>query len=279
MTIPFLLLTPLLSAAGLIYYISRHGVHFLEPTICLIYVMTIAFIISSGYHRYFAHKTYQCHPALKIFYLVLGCAAMQQSAFVWAADHRMHHRYVDTDKDPYNIQKGFWWAHIGWLLSKDPSHRNRLAEIAPDLAKDRWVMWQNRYWLLLSVPLTFGIPLLIGFWIGRPVGMLLWAGFLRIVISHQTTFTINSIAHKFGTQPYTDENSARDVWWLAPLLFGENYHNYHHRFQSDYRNGVKWYQFDPSKWILWVLSRYPAGHESSSNPASADPACADRNGS
>jgi stearoyl-CoA desaturase (delta-9 desaturase) len=169
----------------------------------------------------------------------------------------MHHRYVDTEKDPYNIKKGFWWAHIGWLFAKDPAHRDRLAEISPDLYKDPWVRWQHRYWLLMSIPLTFGMPLLIGFLIGRPFGMLLWAGFLRIVISHQTTFTINSIAHKFGTQPYTDENSARDVWWLAPFLCGENYHNYHHRFQSDYRNGVKWYQYDPSKWVLWLLSHTP----------------------
>jgi len=253
-TIPFLSLTPLLSAAALLYYIPRYGVHPLEPIVCAVYVMIVALVVSGGYHRYFAHKTYQCHPFLKIFYLVVGCAALQQTALVWATDHRMHHRYVDTEKDPYNIQKGFWWAHMGWLFAKDPAHRDRMALIAPDLAKDPWVMWQHKHWIWISVLLTAGLPLFVGFLIDRPFGMLLWAGLLRVVITHQTTFTINSIAHKFGTQPYTDENSAKDVWWLAPFLCGENYHNYHHRFQSDYRNGVKWYQYDPSKWMLWILS-------------------------
>jgi stearoyl-CoA desaturase (delta-9 desaturase) len=257
LTAPFLVLTFLISGVGLALYIPRYGVHPLEPIVCAIFVFVIAMVVSGGYHRYFAHKTFQCHPILKIFYLIIGAAAFQQSALVWATDHRMHHRYVDTDKDPYNIKKGFWWAHAGWLFAKDPGHRANILAIAPDLVKDKWVMWQHKYWMWISIPLAVGLPLFIGYLIGRPVGMFLWAGFLRVVITHHTTFTINSIAHKFGTQPYTDENSARDVWWLAPLLCGENYHNYHHRFQSDYRNGVKWYQYDPTKWALWLLSHTP----------------------
>lgn len=254
-TSSFLFITLLLSIVGLAFYIPRYGVHPLEPLLCAAYVSVVAMVVSSGYHRYFAHKTYECHPALKIFYLIVGAAAFQQSALIWAVDHRMHHRYVDTEQDPYNIKQGFWYAHVGWLLKQDPAHRSEMLSLAPDLAKDRWVMWQHKYWLLLSLPLAFGIPLLIGFWMDRPLGVFLWVGILRIVISHHTTFTINSIAHKFGVQPYTDKNSARDVWWLAPLLWGENYHNYHHRFQSDYRNGVRWYHYDPSKWTLWLFSK------------------------
>lgn len=251
----FLTLTLLLSIAGFIYYIPRYGIHPLEPIVCGLFVFVVAMVVSGGYHRYFSHKTFECHPVLKIFYLIVGAAAFQQSALVWAADHRMHHQHVDTELDPYNIKKGFWYAHIGWLFDKDPAHRKNIASIAPDLVKDPWVMWQHKYWLLISLPLALGIPLLLGFLIGRPVGMLLWACVFRIVITHHTTFTINSIAHKFGKQPYTDKNSARDVWWLAPFLCGENYHNYHHRFQSDYRNGIKWYHYDPTKWALWILSK------------------------
>lgn len=251
----FLSLTFLISIAGLAYYIPRFGVHPLEPIVCAIFVFVVAMVVSGGYHRYFAHKTFQCHPVVKIFYLIVGATAFQQSALVWAADHRIHHQHVDTELDPYSIKKGFWYAHIGWLFAKDPAHRKNIAAIAPDLVKDPWVMWQHKYWLLISLPLAFGIPLLIGFMIGRPLGMFLWAGILRIVITHHTTFTINSIAHKFGTQPYTDKNSAKDVWWLAPFLCGENYHNYHHRFQSDYRNGVRWYHYDPTKWALWLMAK------------------------
>lgn len=251
----FLSLTFLISIAGLIYYIPHFGIHPLEPILTAIFVFVVAMVVSGGYHRYFSHKTFQCHPLVKIFYLVVGAAAFQQSALVWSADHRMHHQHVDTELDPYNIKKGFWHAHIGWLFAKDPAHRNKIASIAPDLIKDPWVMWQHKYWLLISLPLAFGIPLLIGFLIGRPMGMFLWVGVLRIVITHHTTFTINSIAHMFGTQPYTDKNSARDCWWLAPFLCGENYHNYHHRFQSDYRNGIKWYHYDPTKWALWLMEK------------------------
>ncbi|MBI2340553.1 MAG: acyl-CoA desaturase [Deltaproteobacteria bacterium] len=256
-TLPFLLLTVFIAFGGLAFYIPRYGVHPLEPIVCAVYVFIIAMVVSGGYHRYFAHKTFQCHPILKVFYLIVGAAAFQQSALVWASDHRFHHRYVDTDKDPYNIKKGFWWAHIGWQLAKDPESRSTLLDNVPDLAKDKWVMRQHKYWIWVSIPLAFGIPLLIGLLIGRPMGMLLWAGILRIVITHHTTFTINSVAHKFGAQPYSDENSARDVWWLAPLLCGEHNHNYHHRFQGDYRNGVRWHHYDPTKWALWLLSHTP----------------------
>jgi len=253
-TAPFNILMPLLAMVGLPLYIVHSGVHFLEPLLLVIFLYAIAFVVSSGYHRYFAHKAYACHPVLKAFYLIVGCAAFQQSALVWSADHRMHHRFTDTDKDPYSMSKGFWWAHMGWIFAEDPKYRRDIFAEVPDLAKDRMVMWQHKYWMVIGTVLAFGIPLAIGFAIGRPLGMLLWAGVLRVVLTLQTTFTINSIAHYFGTQPYSDSNSARDCWWLAPILFGENYHNYHHSFQADYRNGIRWYQWDPSKWMLWLMS-------------------------
>jgi len=256
LTVPVLSLTFFGSLLGLAFYIPRYGVHPAEPIFCFAFVYLVAMVVSGGYHRYFAHKTFQAHPILKMYYLIVGCAAMQQSALVWASDHRFHHRYVDTDKDPYDIKKGFWWAHIGWLLAEDPESRKTLLQNVPDLAKDRWVMWQHRYWVWISLPLSIGIPLLIGFWIGRPMGMFLWGVLLRIAVTHHTTFTINSIAHYFGKQPYSDANSARDVWWLAPILCGENYHNYHHCFQGDYRNGIRWYHWDPTKWALWIASKF-----------------------
>jgi len=255
LTVPVLTLTLFGGLVGLAFYIPRHGIHPLEPIFCAAFVFVVAMVVSGGYHRYFAHKAFQCHPALKLFYLIVGCAALQQSALVWASDHRCHHRYVDTDKDPYNAKKGLWWSHIGWLLAEDPASRKNLLRNAPDLARDRWVMWQHKYWIWISLPLAIGLPLLIGFLIGRPMGMFLWGVLLRIAITHHTTFTINSLAHRFGSQPYSDACTARDVWWLAPILCGENYHNYHHCFQSDYRNGVRWYHWDPTKWALWTLAK------------------------
>jgi stearoyl-CoA desaturase (delta-9 desaturase) len=253
--LPFLTLTVLGTALGLVIYIPTYGIHPLEPIYFGISVYGIAWVVSSGYHRYFSHKAFTCHPLLKIFFLITGCAALQQSALVWASDHRMHHRFVDTEKDPYNIKKGFWWAHIGWIFADDPQGRSSLLEYAPDLAKDKWVLWQNKYWIWIALPLTVGLPLALGIAIDRPFGMLLWGALLRVVVTHHTTFTINSIAHYFGTQPYSDDNSSKDVWWLGPFLCGENYHNYHHSFPGDYRNGIRWYHWDPSKWVLWSLSK------------------------
>jgi stearoyl-CoA desaturase (delta-9 desaturase) len=115
-------------------------------------------------------------------------------------------------------------------------------------------MWQHRWYLPLVVLFTFALPTYIGLIGGRPVGGLLWGGFLRVVMVHHTTFFINSLAHLYGTRPYDLKGTARDSWWLAPLTFGEGYHNFHHKFQADYRNGIKWWQFDSTKWFINFLA-------------------------
>lgn len=254
---PFFVLTTLIAVVGLSIYIPRYGIHPLEPILTAVFVFVVAMVIAAGYHRLFSHRSYQCHPLLKALFLIVGSTAFQQSALKWSSDHRLHHRYVDSEKDPYSIKKGLWWAHIGWVFAKDPPGWEKRMTNVSDLQKDRWVRWQHRHWFWLGGLLSVAIPLMIGFLIGRPMGMLLWAGFLRVVISHQTTFTVNSLAHKFGRQPYSDRDSSRDVWWLAPFLCGEAYHNYHHSFQSDYRNGIRWYHWDPAKWAIWLGSHTP----------------------
>jgi len=116
------------------------------------------------------------------------------------------------------------------------------------------VMFQHRYYVPLAVGLNFALPLAIGFAVGDPLGVFLLAGLLRLVVNHHFTFFINSLAHMWGSQPYTDENSARDNGALALITYGEGYHNFHHIFQNDYRNGVRWWQYDPSKWLIATLS-------------------------
>ncbi len=251
----FTILITLGAVGGLAYYIPRHGVHFLEPLVMVVLVYFYGMLVAGAYHRYFSHRTFECNPFLKAFMLIFSCGALQNSALKWAAQHRLHHRFVDTPQDPYSIKKGFWWAHWGWLFAPDAQTEEDWRQIAPDLAQDSMVNWQHRLWIPVGFLLSLGLPLALGFIIGRPLGMFLWAGLLRLVISHHTTFTINSIAHYFGKQPFSDRDSSRDVWWLAPFLCGEAYHNYHHTFQSDYRNGIRWYHWDPVKWLLWLLHR------------------------
>lgn len=208
--------------------------------------------ITGGYHRLFSHPTYKASWPLKLFYLIFGAASVQNSALKWSADHRMHHRKVDQEEDPYNIRRGFWWAHMGWVLAKakGPDYAH-----VPDLMADKLVQWQHRWYLPLAVIFGAVVPTALGFLWGDPIGGLLVAGFLRLVVQYHATFAVNSVAHYIGSQPYTDENSARDHFVTAVITLGEGYHNFHHRFQGDYRNGVRWFQLDPTKWFVWSLSK------------------------
>ncbi|MEP4102294.1 fatty acid desaturase, partial [Paraglaciecola sp.] len=119
---------------------------------------------------------------------------------------------------------------------------------------DKIVMWQHNNYLAIMLTANFGIPMLLGWLNGDIWGMLLLAGVFRLVVVHHVTFFINSLAHIWGRQPYTDANSARDNDILAFFTFGEGYHNYHHIFEYDYRNGIKWWQFDPTKWLIRSLA-------------------------
>ena len=210
--------------------------------------------ITGGYHRLWAHKSYDAHWSLRLIYLVFGTMALQNSVFIWASGHRTHHLNVDdVDKDPYSIRRGFWFAHIGWMIREYDSGKPDLTNI-PDLRRDPMLAFQHRFYVPLALLANFGLPLLAGWLIGDVWGTFILAGVLRLVVSHHVTFFINSLAHMWGSRPYTDENSARDNGVLAFFTYGEGYHNYHHIFAHDYRNGVRWWQWDPTKWLIAGLS-------------------------
>ena len=223
--------------------------------------------ITGGYHRLFAHPTYRASRALRAFYLVFGAASVQNSALKWASDHRTHHARTDREDDPYNVRRGFWWAHIGWILFKEPA--DRVAHNVKDLAADSLVRWQDRHYVLLAAAVAGVVPPLLGSLWGDALGALLVAGFLRLVLQWHATFAVNSFAHLFGHQPYSRATSARDSSWTALITLGEGYHNFHHRFQSDYRNGVRWFHFDPTKWFVWTLSKLGITRNLRRTPAAA----------
>ena len=211
--------------------------------------------ITGGYHRLWSHKSYEAHPALKWFYALWGAGALQNSILIWSSDHRRHHRYVDdNERDPYSAGRGLWFSHIGWMLreynTNEPDFSN-----AKDLQRDPIVMFQDKHYVALTLLMNVGLPLLLGIWHGDIIGTLLLVGLLRLVVNHHVTFFINSLAHYWGSRPYTESNSARDNGFLAFLTYGEGYHNYHHIFQTDYRNGIRWWQWDPTKWMISACSR------------------------
>lgn len=221
-------------------------------------VLTIGFAgisITAGYHRLWSHRAYDANPVLRFCFAIGGALAIQNSVLHWASDHREHHKHVDdNDHDPYSAGRGFWYSHIGWMLREYQQHRYTNYENVKDLQQDKIVMWQHRHYLTLTLLTSIGWPLLVGFLVDDIWGALLLVGFMRVVLNHHTTFFINSLAHMWGKQTYTDRSSARDNGWLALLTFGEGYHNYHHIFSADYRNGIKWYHFDPTKWLIRACS-------------------------
>ena len=210
--------------------------------------------ITGGYHRLWAHKTYQAHPALKWFYALWGAGALQNSILIWASDHRRHHRHVDdNDLDPYSAGRGLWFSHIGWMLRSWPSGKEDFDNVK-DLMRDPIVMWQEKHYHAITWTMNLVPPLLVGLITGDWLANLLLMGFARLVFTHHTTFFINSLAHFWGRRPFSDENSARDNGFLAFFTYGEGYHNFHHRFQTDYRNGIRWFDYDPTKWLIRVCS-------------------------
>ncbi|MEO8198665.1 MAG: fatty acid desaturase [Thermoanaerobaculia bacterium] len=244
----FLAISPVIGIVGTAVYALNFGIAWWQPTLCLVLFFTIGLSIGSGYHRYFSHRAYECHPALESVMLFFGAMALQNSALQWGRDHREHHRFVDTDRDPYNINRGALWAHIAWIFYKQGPERN--FDAVPDLLRNPRVMWQHRWSKFIGIGVGLGLPTLVGLFFGSPLGGLLWGGFLRIVLVHHTTFFINSLAHMWGKRPYSTENSARDNWFLAFFTHGEGFHNFHHAFPSDFRNGIRWYHWDPNKWLI-----------------------------
>jgi stearoyl-CoA desaturase (Delta-9 desaturase) len=252
----FLIGTLLLSITAVPVYLWFFGIDPFQIVLFFAMLAACGFSITLGYHRLFSHLTFKAHWIVRFFTVIFGAAAFENSVLLWSCEHRSHHKHVDHDDDPYCISKGLFYAHMGWLMFKLkplPSFDN-----VADLKKDPLLVWQDRYIHLIAVLVAFVLPASIGFlWGGwkAALGAFLIAGVLRVVVLQHATFCINSLCHYIGAQPYSSKCSARDSWILAIFTFGEGYHNYHHEFQHDYRNGVKTWQIDPTKWIIWILSK------------------------
>lgn len=247
--------TFLVSVTLVPWYGFTYGFETFEVVSLILGIFVCGLSITGGYHRLWSHRTYKAHWSVRVLYALGGAFALQNSAIHWSSDHRRHHKHVDhDDKDPYSATKGFWYSHIGWMLREYQQNIYSDYTNVRDLEKDKVAVWQHKYYVQLAALMNIGLPLLVGFLYGDIWASLLLLGVLRLVLSHHFTFFINSWAHMFGSQPYTDRNTARDNALLAIFTHGEGYHNYHHIFETDYRNGIKWYQYDPTKWLINVLA-------------------------
>jgi stearoyl-CoA desaturase (delta-9 desaturase) len=252
----FLIGTFLTTVLGVPAYIWHYGLDWFQISLFLFFTASTGISITLGYHRLFSHLTFQALWPVKLFTLLFGAAAFEGTVLVWAADHRRHHKFTDEEDDPHDISRGFFHAHIGWLLFRT-GPETPLTWVR-DLQKDPLAVWQHKYYVPLALTMGFLLPLLIGYlWGGwtAALGAFLMAGAARIVFVHHMTFCINSLCHWIGKQPYSSKCTARDSLIMAFFTFGEGYHNFHHEFQYDYRNGVKPWQFDPTKWAIWLLNK------------------------
>ena len=214
--------------------------------------------VTTGYHRLYAHRTYKTRRPAELLLLFFATMSGQGSALRWAHDHRIHHRHVDTDRDPYGTPKGFWYSHVLWLFRPPPAWQPRLVR---DLSANPLLAFQDRYygWLFAGTNLLFvGLAALA---LGDLAGCVVFLLLVRLAVVHHCTWFINSIAHIWGSKPFSTEHSAVNNFVVALLTFGEGYHNYHHTFAGDYRNGVRWYQFDPPKYLIWMMSKLGLARE------------------
>ena len=245
---------PLAAIVFVPWYGIVHGYSVASVVVALALLWAGGLAITAGYHRLWSHRTYNAHWTVRILYMLFGAMSLQNSILIWGSQHRTHHRYVDDwDKDPYSAKRGFWFSHMGWILRDYPSGENDFSN-ARDLERDPIVMFQHRWYVPLTIFMNIPFVLALGWLVGDVWGVFLLGSVLRLVVNHHFTWFINSLAHMWGSQPYTDENTARDNPALAFLTYGEGYHNFHHIFQNDYRNGIRWWHWDPTKWLIAALS-------------------------
>ncbi len=242
--------TPLCAVTLVPLYALHNGYDAVEWLAFMLLAGFCGISITAGYHRLWSHKTYKAHPLLRFLFALGGACALQNDVFNWASDHRRHHQHVDdNDRDPYSAGRGLWFSHIGWIIRDYPSGERDFSNIK-DLQRDPILRWQHKHYLSLVLLMNVGLPAFLGYLNGDIIGMLLLAGLLRLVLSQHVTWLINSAAHRWGKRNYSEKSSARDNPVLALFTYGEGYHNYHHTFQWDYRNGIKWYHYDPTKWLI-----------------------------
>jgi len=253
----FLITYQTLLLLGLPFYFAYATLHTGTIVTAFVLFWLTGLSVTAGYHRYFAHRSYKAHPLVESLLVFFGTMAVQSSILRWSFEHRIHHAFVDTDKDPYCIQKGFWYAHFGWMLEKpqkiDP-------KVVADLMSNKLITFQHKYYPILMLLCNALVFVSVGYAFQDYLGAFVLACWTRIFLLHHCTWFINSLAHTWGSREFSKEQSAVNNFVIALLTFGEGYHNYHHVFANDYRNGIRWYHFDPTKWLIWGLSKLGLTH-------------------
>ncbi len=223
------------------------GITWQAAAICVGLYWLRIFGIGAGYHRFFSHRAYSTSRAFQFVLAVLAQSSAQKSVIWWASKHRHHHLYSDTETDVHSPRhKGFIYSHLGWIFSR--KHDKADLDKVTDLTRYPELMWLHKFELVPAVLLGAACYLAAG-WPGLVVGF-----FWSTVLVYHATFCINSLAHVKGTTRYVTGDDSRNNWLLAVFTMGEGWHNNHHAFQSSVRQGFRWWEYDPTYYLLVVLS-------------------------
>ncbi len=205
------------------------------------------FGITGVYHRYFSHKGYKTSRVFQFVLAFIGTMATQKGPLWWASTHRRHHRYSDQEGDPHSpVRDGFWYAHQGWIFDDKWGGTNM--EGIRDYAKYPELVWLNQNHMVGPITLAVICYLVAGF------PGLVWGYALSTTLLWHATYSINSLAHKFGTRRYETKDDSRNNWFLALITFGEGWHNNHHYYMASARNGFRWWEYDFTYYILRALA-------------------------
>jgi stearoyl-CoA desaturase (Delta-9 desaturase) len=261
---------PLLALVAAVPFAWGWGLTWVDVAIAAVFYVVSGLGITVGYHRYFTHGSFKAKRPLRIALALAGSLAMQGSVIDWVADHRRHHAFSDKEGDPHSpwlfgtgpvaLARGFWHSHMGWLFDRDQTNEERFT---PDLLADRDIARVDRLFIVWSVA-TLVLPALLGgllswSWWGALTAFF-WAGLVRVGLLHHVTWSINSICHMMGDQPFAARDHSRNVWPLAVLSFGESWHNLHHADPTCARHGVQRGQVDISARVIWAFEKLGWAH-------------------
>lgn len=254
---------PLLGFAAVVVSFWGRGFSWVDFGLLIGMYAITAIGITVGYHRLFTHRAFETNRVVQFVLAVLGAMAVEGPLLRWVAIHRRHHQHSDTHEDPHSpheygdsflgVLRGLWHAHVGWFFEPDPPNLQHYAKDLHQSALLRTASCLFPLWVALGllIPAALG-GLLTGTWTGVVSG-LLWGGLARIFLVHHVTWSINSICHLWGSQPFRTGDQSRNNFLFGVLGFGEGWHNNHHAFPTSARFGLRWWQIDLGYWLISVL--------------------------
>lgn len=233
-------------AALALFYVTQTAL----ITFLVMYFITGCLGITMGFHRYFTHRAFKANKFLERLLAISGTLSLQGSILMWVGHHRMHHAGSDTERDPHNANRGFWYSHIGWMMLSNPTFDDqaKLRKFSRDITSDPFLMWLCKP----SVMIGFQVVLALLFYALGGMPAVLWGIFFRTIFLYHATWFVNSAAHIWGYKNFASNDRATNNWWVALLSWGEGWHNNHHVYGDSVRSGYKFWEFDITYLVIRV---------------------------